>query len=256
MADEPLVRRRSITPTPGDDLPPSFPPRHLRPRPTEPQGFGGWLKELVVVVIIALFLSFIVKTFLVQSFYIPSESMDDTLAINDRILVNKTISAEDINRGDIVVFKDPGGWLPERMEQPSALRRLGRDTLIALGILPVDAGEHLIKRVIGLPGDRVSCCSDDGAIEINGVPVPEPYLKPDVEPSLIDFDVVVPPGHVWLMGDNRSSSLDARAHIGEPGGGFVPMDDVVGRAFVVIWPYERWGSLAGGDEYFSHVPAP
>ena len=239
-------------------MPPSFPPQgppqHLRRAGSD--GFFAWLKDTALVVVIALVASFLVKTFLVQAFFIPSQSMEDTLRVSDRILVNKTVSDSSLNRGDVVVFRDPGGWLPPTPEEPSLVKRLGRDALVALGILPVDAGEHLIKRVIGLPGDTVACCDAQGRLTVNGTSVTEPYLKPGVTPSDVEFKIQVPDGHLWMMGDNRSNSRDSRAQIGQPGGGFVPTGDVVGRAFVIMWPYQHWSSLRGGDEAFSDVPRP
>lgn len=244
-------------------MPPSFRPAARQPLPKHlsqgklaEQSWLSWFKETAAIVVIALVVSFLIKTFLVQAFFIPSSSMEDTLRVGDRILVNKTISGTDIGRGDVVVFKDPGGWLPPRREDPSALKRLGKDALTAVGILPADAGEHLIKRVIGLPGDTVECCSTDGKLVVNGSPITEPYLKPGVSPSEVDFSVKVPANSVWLMGDNRSNSRDSRAQIGSPGGGFVSLNDVVGRAFVIMWPYAHWSGLGSGSDAFNHVPAP
>lgn len=262
MASEPRITRRTIRPRgeTEDTMPPSIEPKkpakHLSPRAIAQESFGTWLKETALIVVIALVLSFLVKTFLVQAFFIPSASMQDTLRIGDRILVNKAVGSDDISRGDVVVFKDPGGWLPPMMEEPSAIKRFGKDALTAIGILPADAGEHLIKRVIGLPGDTVECCDAQGRIKVNGESIDEPYLKPGVSPSDIEFSVKVPDGSVWLMGDNRSNSRDSRAHIGLPGGGFVSLDHVLGRAFVIMWPYDHWTSLGHGSKAFDNVPAP
>ncbi|MDO5727107.1 MAG: signal peptidase I [Bowdeniella nasicola] len=204
--------------------------------------FGGWLKETAVMVAVALLLSFLVKTFLIQAFHIPSGSMEHTLDVGDRILVNKTVSPSSLARGDVIVFTDPGGWLPPQPEEPQ-MRALAQDVLIALGIMPADAGEHLVKRIIGLPGDHVKCCTAEGLLEVNGAPLAEPYLDPATQPSLSEFDVEVPAGHLWMMGDNRGNSRDSRAHIGAPGGGFVPLENVAGRAFFIMWPSSRWGSV-------------
>ena len=125
-----------------------------------------------------------------------------------------------------------------------------------VGLLPPDAGEHLIKRVIGLPGDRVACCDAAGRIEVNSSPIVEPYLKPGSVPSEFGFDVVVPPERLWVMGDNRQNSQDSRAHLGEPGGGMVPIDDVVGRAVVVMWPLDRLAALRNPSATFGDVPDP
>ncbi len=230
------------------------PPRHDRTAGTDRL---AWLKETVAVIAIALAISLVVKTFLIQAFYIPSSSMEDTLAINDRILVNKLVpGASELQRGDIVVFTDPGGWLADRPPEPNVARRVLIDVLTFVGIMPHDAGEHLIKRVIGLPGDRVACCSVEGHLTVNGVGVAEPYLKPGVAPSQFEFEVVVPANALWVMGDNRSNSADSRAHMGDPGGGFVPIDDVVGRAVLTMWPLDRLGYLGGGQAAFSDVPTP
>lgn len=214
---------------------------------------GLWVRETVVVAVIALAISLVVKTFLVQAFYIPSESMQSTLNVDDRILVNKLVGPEGIHRGDVVVFKDPGSWLPPLMPDPNPVRRVAVDALTFIGVLPYDAGEHLIKRVVGLPGDTVECCSADGRLRVNGVAVEEPYLDPGIAPSDFDFEVEVPAGHIWVMGDNRSNSADSRAHMGDPGGGFVPLDNFVGRAFVITWPLDRLGALGGGQDAFAGV---
>ncbi|MDX5319233.1 MAG: signal peptidase I [Actinomycetes bacterium] len=246
----------------SDEMPRSFtpaerPPLGEHPRHDRASGVRrglAWLQETVAVIAIALALSLLVKTFLVQAFYIPSSSMEDTLAINDRILVNKLAPAVgDLQRGDVVVFTDPGGWLDDPVPQSDGLRQVVIDVLTFVGIIPHDAGEHLIKRVVGIPGDTVACCGSEGRLTVNGIPVDEPYLKPGVAPSSYEFEVVVPEGTVWLMGDNRSNSADSRAHMGDPGGGFVPLEHVVGRAVVTMWPLDRVGSLGGGQDAFAEV---
>ncbi len=191
-----------------------------RPGPT-----GRWLLELLAIVLVGLVLSWGVRTFLVRSFSIPSGSMEQTLMIGDRIMVNELAPrVMPLHRGDIVVFEDPGGWL-------------GYDD---------DAGQDLVKRVIGLPGDHVSCCDADGHVLVNGRALDEPYLTlADGGPraSATDFDVTVPEGALWVLGDNRDRSADSRAHQTGPYAGFVPVDDVIGRAFVVSWPIDRWQGL-------------
>lgn len=245
----------SIAPSERPRLADHEPPRHDRQGAVA--GGLAWLKETVAVIAIALVISLVVKTFLVQAFYIPSSSMEDTLAINDRILVNKLVPAvSELQRGDVVVFTDPGGWLGDLPVEPNVAKRVVIEVLTFVGIIPHDAGEHLIKRVVGLPGDRVACCSVDGRLTVNGAEVEEPYLKPGVAPSQFTFDVVVPEGALWVMGDNRANSADSRAHLGDPGGGFVPLDDVVGRAVVIMWPLDRLTSLGGGQDAFAAVPAP
>lgn len=241
--------------------PPSYAPGHRPPLGEQPRHHRGsalrrglaWLQETVVVIVVALVLSLLVKTFLIQAFYIPSSSMEDTLAVNDRILVNKLAGGDNLQRGDVVVFTDPGGWLGAAPPTSSGVTRVLLDVLTFVGIVPHDAGEHLVKRVVGLPGDTVSCCDVEGRLTVNDTPVAESYLKPGVAPSAVEFEVVVPAGTVWLMGDNRANSADSRAHMGDPGGGFVPLPNIIGRAVLVMWPLDRIGSLGGGQDVFAEV---
>jgi signal peptidase I len=192
-------------------------------------------QELALLLGIALVLAILIKAFLMQAFYIPSASMNDTLVENDRILVQKVSywGGGSPHRGDVVVFSDPGGWL-----DPSESRVPGNPVarvLEAFGLYPT--GGHLVKRVIGVGGDEVKCCDARGRITVNGVPLNEAsYLAAGAQPSLIDFDVKVKPGYVWVQGDNRPNSADSRVHLGDPGGGQVPADDVVGKVFAVVWP--------------------
>ncbi|MGC5617462.1 signal peptidase I [Georgenia sp. Z1491] len=221
-------------------------------------GVGAWLRETAIVVVCALVLSVLIKTFLVQAFYIPSGSMEETLEVGDRVMVSKlTPGPFDLERGDIVVFLDPGGWLEEEPEQSTnPVRRAVTDSLTFVGILPQDAGQHLIKRAVGLPGDTVTCCDADGRLMVNGEPVDEPYLAPGANPSSLEFEVVVPEGHLWVMGDNRDNSADSRAHMGGPGGGFIPIDNVVGTAFATVWPLSNVTWHSDPEETFEDVPAP
>lgn len=236
-------------------MPPTIPPSEPAPRHAKPEKKGAWFRETALVVGVALILSVIIKTFFAQAFYIPSSSMENTLNVGDRIMVNKLASSEEkLQRGDIVVFVDPGGWLTERPRDPGPVMKVVQDVLSFVGILPQNAGEHVIKRVIGMPGDTVACCGEDGRISVNGVPITEPYLKAGVEPSEIEFEQVVPDGMLWVLGDNRSNSRDSRAHMGQPGGGFVPITEVEGRAFVVTWPLDSLGGLGGGQDAFADVP--
>lgn len=217
----------------------------------------GWLRETAIVVVSALVLSVIIKTFLVQAFFIPSGSMEDTLAVGDRVLVSKLAPGPlDVHRGDVVVFVDPGGWLEQRPDERSGLQRGLEEALTFVGLLPQNAGEHLIKRVIGLGGDTVECCDAEGRLMVNGVGIDEPYLKPGVDPSENEFAVTVPENHLWLMGDNRSNSQDSRAHQGDPGGGAVPMRNVVGTAMLILWPLDHWTVLRNPGDTFADVPAP
>lgn len=217
---------------------------------------GGWvrlardLREVVVTVVVALAIAVLVKTFLVQPFFIPSESMEETLLVGDRVLVSKLEPGPGtLERGDVVVFVDPGGWLPPRVEEPGVVAR----TLTFVGLLPANSGEHLIKRVIGLPGDTVECCDDEGRLTVNGVAVDEPYLYPGDVPSTIEFGVEVPEGRVWVQGDHRSVSEDSRYQLGNPGGGMVPLENVVGRAVLVMWPFDRFATLPTPEAVFDEV---
>ena len=218
-------------------------------------GPAAWRRETAIILVSALVLSFVVKTFLVQAFFIPSESMHNTLVEDDRFLVGKLAPGLlDLHRGDIVVFKDPGSWLaPPAVE--SASRRVVDDVLTFIGLRPSDAGEHLVKRVIGLPGDRVACAGSGSPVTVNGVAIDEPYLAPGAQPSSITFDVVVPEGSLWVMGDNRDHSADSRYHQGNPGGGSVPLADVVGVAFVIVAPWDRMSVLHNPSATFADVPA-
>ena len=230
-----------------------------RPRPAgRPRSVLAALREAVVVIAAALALSLLVKTFLVQAFFIPSASMRDTLLEGDRILVSQlTPGPFNLHRGDVVVFADPGGWLqptdaPERSGPSQALVNV----LTFVGVLPQDSDQHLVKRVIGLGGDHVICCNAQGRTTVNGAAIEEsPYLRPGSIPSQMPFDVVVPPGRVWVEGDNRQDSEDSRFHTGLHGGGSVPQDLVVGRALVTVWPLDHLGWLSDHDEVFASVPA-
>lgn len=213
----------------------------LRKPPAKKAPLPLW-QEVLVLLATALILAIVVKTFFVQAFYIPSGSMEPTLqgcegcSGNDRILVQKvSYWTGDVHRGDIVVFDDPGGWLnvAEQVQPSNGPQRL----LEVFGLFPT--GGHLVKRVIGIGGDRVRCCDRNGDIVVNGAALEETYLPRDVAPSDTDFDVTVPDDHLWVMGDNRSFSEDSRAHRGDPGGGFVPGEDVVGKVWAIIWPSSR-----------------
>ena len=219
----------------------------------------GLLRETAIIVVSALVLSWLIKTLLVQAFFIPSESMENTLDIGDRVMVSRLVPRVlDLHRGDIIVFKDPDHWLGEQTKPDyGSVGNIVAKGLTAVGLLPQDSGEHLIKRVIGLPGDHVTCCSADGKVEVNGKPITETgYLKPGSLPSETPFDVVVPNGMLWVMGDNRQQSADSRAHLGSPGGGFVPESDVVGTAFATVWPFDRLTIHRNPGSVFANVPAP
>ncbi len=215
--------------------------------PSAGRRLWGWTKEVLIIVFSALALSLILKTFFFQSFWIPSGSMIPTLQEGDRILVSKWRPAPlDLRRGDIVVFRDTFNWLgaaPASGSDDTALEAAGKNILTFTGLLPEDAGEHLVKRVVGLPGETVVCCDADGNITVDGEPLDEDYLPADIDPSLTDFETIVPEGYVWVMGDNRPHSADSRAHMGDPGGGAIPISSIVGTAFITVWPFENFHTL-------------
>jgi signal peptidase I len=213
-----------------------------------------WLREVAVVLVAALVLSFLLKTFLIQSFVIPSTSMVPTLEKGDRVIVTKLApNVLDVHRGDIVVFKDPNDWLTEpTVTGPSS--GLGK-VLQVIGLAPATGDEYLIKRVIGLPGDRIACEGEGAPLTVNGWAVDEPYLAGRAKPSETPFDVVIPHDAVWVMGDNRPASADSRLHQSEPLGGAVSMDNVVGVAQVRSWPMSRWSLLRNPGKVFADVPA-
>ncbi len=233
----------------------------LRPRPGKKRnGVLTFVRDLVIIFIAALLVSFLVKTFLVRSFYIPSGSMENTLQINDRVIVNELVpDVVSLKRGDVVVFKDPGGWLTgsdvPKVAPTTPAGKAVDWALTQIGLGTGDSDDHLIKRVIGLPGDRVSCCNDLGQMSVNGVPIKEPYLKlPAGAPaSATNFDVTVPKGTIWVMGDNRNDSKDSRYNGDTPSRGFVPLSDVTGRAFVISWPTSRWTWLDDYPDVFAGV---
>jgi signal peptidase I len=220
--------------------------------------FVAFFIDLVVILGAALVLSLLIKTFLIRSFFIPSGSMLETLQIDDRIIVNQlTPALYPINRGDVVVFKDPGGWLGPDIEEPTDPVVVTVDWFLsAFGITAPDSKQHLVKRVIGTAGDRVICCDAEGKITVNGSPITEPYVAPGQAPSTVKFDVTVPAGSLWVLGDNRGNSEDSRFHDDLPSRGFVAIDWVVGRAMVISWPLENWSWLDNYQDVFKDVPKP
>jgi signal peptidase I len=193
-------------------------------------------RELLIIVVAAAALTLLVKAFIVQVYKIPSASMENTLQVNDRVLVNKLVyHFRGIARGDIIVFSGQDSWGPDATPPSSdPVVRIWDDVLSGIGLQ--SSQTYYIKRVIGLPGDHVACCTD-GKVTVNGVPLTEnSYLYPGAQPSFPFKAVTVPADHVWVMGDNRGDSEDSRYHMTDPGGGAIPENEVVGRAFMIIWP--------------------
>jgi signal peptidase I len=184
--------------------------------------------------------------------------MLETLQIDDRIIVNELVpDVIPLDRGDVVVFKDPGGWLGE-VQNPDQdpVTAVTDWFLSAFGVTAPDSSQHLVKRVIGVGGDHVVCCDADGKISINGTLISETYLQPGKEPSTLEFDVTVPEGSYWVMGDNRDNSADSRYHSDLPSKGFVAKEFVVGRAFVVTWPFSNFTWLDNYPDVFKNIPKP
>jgi signal peptidase I len=250
MEDDPGTLASARTPDSGQDAPE---PGADAPEPVadvaeDPDATEGasapkgkkkhFWRELLIIVVAAAVLTLLVKAFVVQVYRIPSASMENTLQIGDRVLVNKLVyHFRGIDRGDIVVFSGQDSWGPEA-PPPSGnpLVRLYDAVLSDIGL--ASSQTYYIKRVIGLPGDHVACCTD-GKVTVNDVPLSEgSYIYPGDAPSF-KFQATVKPGHLWVMGDHRGDSDDSRYHIGNPGGGAVPESEVVGRAFLVIWPLSR-----------------
>lgn len=202
-----------------------------------------FVRELVIIVVVALVASALLRAFVVQAFFVPSGSMLPAIQLNDRIVVSRIGSIE---RGEVVVFEDPGGWIPvtEQAQPPGTLRR----ALEWVGVLPASGHEHLVKRVVGLPGDRVVCCDDDGKLNINGYAVDESsFLRQNGQGAdNVRFKVVVPADSIFVLGDNRYRSGDSSRH---PTGqdAFVPLESVTGRAFAVVWP--------AGNAHVLHIPS-
>ena len=216
---------------------------------------GEWFwvqaREGGTVILYALVIAFLVKTFLLRGFYIPSGSMEQTLQVNDRVFINVAGSYfSEPKRGDVIVFKDSQGWIPSTQKTSNPLK----DGLSFVGILPDTSSNFLVKRVIGTPGDVVES-DGTGKIKVNGVEITEPYLYPGNPPSEVPFKVTVPAGKYFVMGDHRSNSADSRYHISD-GTAFISKDDVQGNVFVVAWPLNHFGLLQDESSVFSSVPAP
>ena len=207
---------------------------------------GSLLRELPILVVVALAVSLVIKSFLVQFFYIPSGSMENTLQINDRVAVNKVpFISKSINRGDVVVFRDPDNWLPEPYsgDGNKYLAKI-KEGFVAVGVLPNPAKQYLVKRVIGVAGDKVECCAKSKKLMINGVEIDEPYIFAGNSPSDTKFNVTVPEGKVWVLGDHRGASADSRFHQDDINQGMVPTSKVTGRVIGIIWPLKNFGTVS------------
>jgi len=217
-----------------------------------------FFRDILFILLAAIVISFLIKTFLIRSFYIPSQSMENTLVPNDRVIVSLlTPGLTPLHRGDVVVFEDPGGWLgsePQIAPQSTPLN----DVLAFIGLAAPADNDHLIKRVIGLPGDHVSCCNVLGQLTVNGVPLDEPYIDLPTGVTKSDpytFSVTVPKGDIWVMGDNRNESADSAYHeTRHDTSPFVPLRDVTGQAVLISWPFSRWSFLGNYPVVFQDVP--
>lgn len=234
---------------PSEAGPPARPTPPTPPAAVKARRSLALWQETILLLVLAVGLAVVVKTFFVESFYVPSGSMEPTLrgdpgGVQDRIVIQKvSYWRGGPSRGDVVVFSDPGGWLSadEAGGPSNAVQR----TLSWVGLFP--AGGHLVKRVIGVGGDTVRCCDRRGRLRVDGVALDEPYVKQPDATDRSPFTVTVPRGYLWVMGDNRGNSQDSRAHLEEPGRGLVPLSNVTGKVALVVWPW--------GDRAVLHDPA-
>ncbi len=203
-------------------------------------GKPGW-RFVLWAALAGVVVAAVVRAFFFEIYYIPSGSMEPTLQVADRVLVDRNgFDDGGIRHGDLVVFDGRGSFAPLHSDDPlplAAVTSLGE----WLGLIGSDT--VYVKRVIGLPGDRVTCCGDAGRILVNGEPLEENYLYSQDAASELEFDVRVPGGKLWLMGDHRSVSADSRSLLGAPGGGFVSIERVIGRPTTIIWPLDRIGPI-------------
>lgn len=211
---------------------------------------GSFLRELPVIVVSALVVSIIIKTFFLHFFYIPSGSMENTLQIGDRIAVNKFGALfTEAKRGEVVVFGDPDNWLGQAAESDDPkILAVVKNGLITVGVLADPAKQYLIKRVIGVGGDNVTCCDADGKIQVNGISVTEKYIFSGDQPSDTKFNIDVPTGFLWVMGDHRSASADSRFQPDSANNGLVPLSKVVGRATLIVWPLGNISTIPKGED--------
>jgi signal peptidase I len=230
-------------------------------KPAKQAKKGSFLRELPILLAIALVLAIIIKTFLVQAFFIPSSSMERTLhgcagCSGDRVLVNKlTYRFHDPRQGDIVVFRGPESWAPEvRIAGPSNVVQRGLRSIGQLIGIAQPSEKDFIKRVIAVGGQTVQCCDPQGRVMVDGRPLDEPYIYLDGEEDvrLSQFGpITVPPGRLWVMGDHRNASADSRAHFTDANLGTISVDDVIGKAFVIVWPPSRWDTLGAPSTFKS-----
>jgi len=244
----------SAQPEPGGE--PQAQPTAAATDGAQPRTGRNWSvwRELPILIVVALAIALVIKSFVVQPFYIPSSSMEDTLLVGDKVLVNKLVyHFRSVDRGDIIVFSGTGSWNPAPPPATPASNPVVRAYDATLRPLFRSIGElfgtpigqtDYVKRVIGIPGDHVACCNAQGLVTVNGVPLHESsYLYPGAAPSEIHFSVIVPAGRLWVMGDNRLVSDDSRLRQSDPGLGTIPENEVVGRAFMIVWPPSRWRIL-------------
>jgi signal peptidase I len=229
-----------------------------RPTPSLGRRIAGGVREFVIIVVVALVVATLLKTFVAQMFVIPSESMEKTLEINDRVVAVKMVHYQ---RGDIIVFEDDLGWLPAAPPDSPVQKFLE-----FVGVLPASGNQYLVKRLIGLPGDHVVCCSAAGRITVNGVElVEDSYLYPNadgtlVKPSEAAFDVVVPAGRMFVMGDHRNKSADSRYHLCDTWEGtkglaaFPTLASIQGPVRANAYPFDRWRTFSIPST-FASVPA-
>ena len=222
----------------------------------QPPSVFAAIREVVVVLVLALGLSALMHSFVAQSNYVPSQSMMDTLQVNDKLLVSRiTTRVTGVHRGEIVVFSDPGSqregsnWV-EAWPNPDGFAKTWRNLLVALHL--ADSKPQLVKRIVGVEGDHIVCCDDLGRISVNGVGLDEPYIR-GARSDQMAFDVTVPKDSVFVMGDNRGDSRDSRFHL-DHNSGAVPVKDVIGRVVMRIWPLNRVARLTIPTN-FDAVPA-
>ncbi len=265
QAASPLASSPSASSSPSGTSTPSDPtqdeaPAHRGERPSRisrrpsRRNLPVWLDTLITMAV-AVLIAVLVKTFLVQPFYIPSASMNPTLLQDDKILVSKLHPGVfDLERGDVIVFEDTANWIPGDATDNPTLRVRFMMVLSLIGLAPDPSQDHLVKRLIGMPGDHVVCESQGSQLQINGTVIDEPYINPETPACQVAFDVTVPEGHVWVMGDNRFASADSAYHEELGQDPFIAIDDITGKAQVVFWPIGRWSGLGGGNDAFADVP--